>query len=205
MLRPLRVAFALAAGSALVALAARQHVGLSLRPPHRSIRPSAVLAGQLRAELDAESSSDRPRTTAELVHFALGETSARLRLDLQHRTDFTFFGTSDAGEERPANCEEYAQLFVAVFRHVARLRDIPGRATVVRSEARLFGRVLPWRAWRTHDWVRVEDGSGKVIHVDPTLDDAGLGWDVSGDLMDRERSGNASGSAGPRAGQARDR
>ncbi len=66
----------------------------------------------------------------------------------------------------------------------------PGvRVFVVHSDkAQVFGRDLPWRGWTDHDWVLIEapsvDGEGKPRRwfVDPTMHDAGFGWDVSANV-----------------------
>jgi hypothetical protein len=161
-----------------VAVAARLHAGLSLRPPHRLVPLRAVLLGAVPADLDAASFAGNVHTTESAIAVALAETRKVLWLDPRsHQSDFRF-----DGRERGAHCEEYAQLFAAALEHVARLRKLPARASVMRSEARLFGVALPWRGWRTHDWVRVQADGGRTWDVDPTLDDAGLGWDVSGDV-----------------------
>jgi hypothetical protein len=167
------VLLALAAAAGYAAL--RGHVGLVLERPHANIAPNAAIAGTLRGELDAASSDWRPRSTQDLVAFALERTRDHLVPDPDHARDLTFLN-----DVRRANAEEYAQLFTAVLRHVGELRNVPGRATIVRSGVRWFGRVPPPVAWRTHHWVQVEDGAGLTWCVSPMLDDAGLGWDVCG-------------------------
>lgn len=164
---------ALAAAAGYAAL--RGHVGLELGPPHATLAPDAAIAGTLGGELDAASSDWRPRSTQDLVAFALERTRDHLVPDPDHPTDPRFLN-----EVRRANAEEYAQLFAAVFRHVGELRHVPGRATIVRSGVRWLGRAPPPVAWRTHHWVEVEDGAGRTWCVSPMLDDAGLGGDVCG-------------------------
>lgn len=67
-------------------------------------------------------------------------------------------------------------------RRLAARRHVAARAWPVRSQARLFGARVPMRGWTDHDWVLVVARDGHRWYVDPTLDDTGLGWDVTSNV-----------------------
>src|SRR6185436_2047143 len=102
-----------------------------------------------------------------------------LHFGLGHPTRLSF-----AGDEREANCIEYAHLFARALEVTAKSARLDLDAYVIHSErARLFGQRVPMPGWQDDDWVLVVErgASGeRRFFVDPTMHDAGLAWDVSG-------------------------
>jgi hypothetical protein len=141
------------------------------------------LERRIAADLDAVN----PRTVDDALRFALDATARRLRFGLRHRTSLSFALTP---EEREGNCIEYAHMFAAVFERASARAHVDARAFVVHSDdARVAGEKLGAPGLGDHDWslvvVRTATGTRRLF-VDPTLYDAGLGWDiaasVSGDV-----------------------
>lgn len=167
--------FATAAGAAL------PHFAIDLLPPHTAKRSSAVLEEPLRKALDASLAEAKIATAEDARDFALSATDKLLHFGLGHPTSLTF-GTTD----REAHCVEYSHLYARIFDRAAAKGGIPAKAYVVHSaKAQLFGHPVPMRGWEDHDWVLIQDGSGdeaRRFYVDPTLHDAGLGWDISSNV-----------------------
>ncbi|MEO7330507.1 MAG: hypothetical protein ABI193_18170 [Minicystis sp.] len=170
--------FATAAGAAL------PHFAFELQAPHAAHRSTAVLDEGLRQALDAGIAKSEPDTVEKAVDFSLAVTDKILHFGLSHPTSKTFTITP-----REANCIEYAELFARVFDKAAAEKHLPARAFVVHSDkARFFGQKVPMKGWGDHDWVLIEDKSGddkappRRWYVDPTLHDAGLGWDISSNV-----------------------
>lgn len=149
--------------------------GFTLVPTHSRSRPVAVLSPSLSAEVARE--LDVAADADEALRAALRLTGRHLHFGLNHRRSDAF-GT----DEREAHCVEYAHLAGALLSRWSRAHGDALRVTVVRSQARLFGRRVPMRGWSDHDWVLVE-GRGRRWLVDPTFDDMGLGWDLEGNVV----------------------
>lgn len=167
--------FATAAGAAL------PHFAFELQAPHTARRSSATLDESLRRAIDAGIVKSEPDTVDKALDFSLAVTDKILHFGLSHPTSLGF-----AAVEREGNCIEYAQLLAKVFDKVAADRHLPARAFAVHSDkARLFGQKVPMKGWDDHDWVLIEDRSGddkappRRLFVDPTLHDAGFGWDIA--------------------------
>lgn len=116
-----------------------------------------------------------------MLRFALDATGRRLHFGLGHRTSLAFDET-----EREGNCIEYAHLFGTVFERAAARVHLDARAFVVHSDdARVVGGKLGLPGFGDHDWslvvVRTAAGERRLF-VDPTLYDAGLGWDIAGSV-----------------------
>jgi hypothetical protein len=176
-----RLVFALLAlvGLTIFGIAlARSRVGLI--GPHivqgSLARFDAPLDAAIRFQIEAE----KPRNVEEALRFSLKRTGYQLRFGLGHPTKFAF-----GAEERPGNCIEYANLFVRIFDLVATRGKIAAQAYVVHSSrAEVFHRVLPLPGLRDHDWVVIVDKTDKrQWFVDPTFDDAGLGWDLTTNVV----------------------
>lgn len=150
-------------------------LGFTLVPRHSRSRPVAVLSPSLSAEAARE--LDVAADADEALRAALRLTGRHLHFGLGHRRSDTF-GTV----EREAHCVEYAHLTGALLSRWSRSHGDALRVTVVRSQARLFGRRVPMRGWSDHDWVLVE-GHGRRWLVDPTFDDMGLGWSLDGHVV----------------------
>jgi hypothetical protein len=116
-------------------------------------------------------------------------TDESLFFGLDHRTTLTF-----TVGEREGNCIEYAHLFAHVFNQAAKRAGLRATASVIHSaDARVLGQKLPFRGFEDHDWVLIEDRSSstpspaagssrearRLLYVDPALNDAWLGWDIS--------------------------
>jgi hypothetical protein len=163
------------------ALAAASLVLLSFGPPHHARRSAATMAPALERRIDADLAAANPRTVDDTLRLALDATGRRLHFGLGHRTSLAFDDT-----EREANCIEYAHLFAAVFERASARVHLDARAFVVHSDdARVAGEKLAGRGLGDHDWslVVVHTGAGdRRLFVDPTLYDAGLGWDIAGSV-----------------------
>jgi hypothetical protein len=163
--------FATAAGAAL------PYVGFEFLPPHKAQRPRAELDDTLRRAVDASLEKANIASVADARDWALSVTDKLLRFGLDHPTNLSF-----TASEREAHCVEYAHLFARIFERAVAKAGLAARVWVVHSgKARLFGQKVPWKGWDDHDWVLIEDRTGgevRRLHVDPTLHDAGLGWDV---------------------------
>lgn len=165
------------AAAALLALSGSPaSLVVTLSPRHVTRATTATLSPELAASLEERIDEASLATASDVARFALGVTGAWLRFGLGHRTSVAF-----SAAKREANCVEYAQLFAAVFNRAAKRKHLAARASVIRSDARVFGMTLPSPSLRDHDWVIVEPhAAGQTrLFVDPTFDDLGLGWDIS--------------------------
>jgi len=177
----LRVALALLAilGLAVFGIVlARARVGLV--GPH-AVQPSlarldAALDAAVRYQIEAE----KPQTVEEAVKLSLKLTGNQLRFGLGHPTKFSF-----GAESRAGNCIEYSHLFVRIFDMITTKTKLAAKAYVVHSSrAEVFDRVLPLPGFRDHDWVVIVDNVDKRRwFVDPTFDDAWLGWDLTTNVV----------------------
>lgn len=163
---------------ATAAAAALPHFAFELHAPHTARRSVATLDDTLRRAVDAGLTKAPPATVEEALDYALSVTDKLLFFGLGHPTSLSFVAA-----EREANCIEYAQAFARVFDRAAAKGKLKARAYVIHSDkARVFGQKLPFRGWEDHDWVLIEDrtgpGDAERLYVDPTLHDAGLGWDI---------------------------
>lgn len=161
------------------ALATTALVLLTFGPPHHVKRTAAVFEPAALRVLDAEIDAAHLADGEAVVRYALQAAATRLHFGLQHRTRLVF------AAEREGNCIEYAHLFAAVVERArarVRLKD-DVRAWVVHSDdARVLGERLGAPGLDDHDWslVVIRSPAGeRTLYVDPTLYDAGLGWDVA--------------------------
>lgn len=158
---------------------------LTFGPPHHVKRPAASIDAAVLSTLDARIDAAHLATAADVLRFALDATAARLHFGLAHRTSLAF------GPEREGNCIEYAHLFAAVFERARARAHVDARAFVVHSDdARVLGERLGAPGLDDHDWalVVVRGAAGETkLYVDPTLYDAGLGWDIAGSVTGEVR------------------
>lgn len=181
MRKLLRIALALLAIVGLLVFCvvlARARVGLL--GPH-VVQPSlarldAALDAAVRYQIEAE----KPKTVEEALELSLKLTGNQLRFGLGHPTKYSF-----GAESRAGNCIEYAHLSSRIFDMITTRSKIAAKAYVVHSSrAEVFGRVLPLPGFRDHDWVVIVDNVDKrKWFVDPTFDDAGLGWDLATNVV----------------------
>jgi hypothetical protein len=166
---------------ATAAAAALPHFAFELQAPHAARRSAAALDPALDRAIEAGLDKSKPNTVEEARDFALSVTDKLLRFGLGHKTSLSF-----SLGEREANCIEYAELFARVFERAAAAARLPAKVYVVHSgKARLFGQKVPMRGWDDHDWVILEDrtsGEAERLFIDPTLHDAGLGWDIASNV-----------------------
>jgi hypothetical protein len=153
---------------------------LSFGPPHHVKLPAATLDRELAQAIDARVDAAQPRAAEHVLQLALDATAARLHFGLGHRTNLAF------GAEREGNCIEYAHLFATVFERARARARVEARAYVVHSDdARVLGERLGAPGLGDHDWnlvvVRTAEGA-RTLFVDPTLYDAGMGWDIRGSV-----------------------
>jgi hypothetical protein len=167
--------FATAAGAALPRFA------FQLLGPHTVRRPAAVLDKALDRAVEASLAKAPLESVESAMDFSLAASDRLLHFGLGHTQSLSF-----AAAEREGNCIEYAHLFARIFDEAAQRGKLDARAWVVHSaKAELFGRKVPLPGWGDHDWVLIQQGSGedaRRFYVDPTLHDAGLGWDISGSV-----------------------
>jgi hypothetical protein len=167
--------FATAAGAAL------PHFAFQLLPPHAAKRSTAALDKPLDRAVEASLAKAEIDSVESAMDFSLGASDKLLHFGLEHPTSLSF-----AAAEREGNCVEYAHLFARVFDKAAAHAKLDARAYVVHSgKAEVLGRKVPFRGFEDHDWVLIQQGSGEDAQrwfVDPTLHDAGLGWDVSSNV-----------------------
>jgi hypothetical protein len=167
--------FASAAGAALPRYA------FQLLAPHTAKRSTAVLEKPLERAVDATLAKAAPDTVEAAMDVSLSISDKILHFGLDHPQSLSF-----AAAEREGNCVEYAHLFARVFDKAAALGKLDARAYVVHSaKAEVFGHKLPFRGWGDHDWVIIQQGAGddaRRWYVDPTMHDAGLGWDISSNV-----------------------
>lgn len=181
MRKAARVALALLAVVGLlvfVVALARARVGLL--GPHVAQVSLARLDAPLDAAVRFQIEATKPQTVEEALKFALGMTGQQLRFGLGHPTKYAF-----GAEPRSGNCIEYAHLFVRIFDMAATRGKINAKAQVVHSSrAEVFGYALPFPGLRDHDWVVIVDKVDKrQWFVDPSFDDAGLGWDLKTNVV----------------------
>ncbi|HRI69197.1 MAG TPA: hypothetical protein PK156_33435 [Polyangium sp.] len=139
-------------------------------------RFDAPLEAAIRYQIEAE----KPQNIEDALRFSLKVTGQHLRFGLGHPTKYAF-----GAEHRSGNCIEYAHLFVRIFEMTATRGKIAAKAHVVHSSrAEVFGRALPFPGLRDHDWVVIVDKTDKrQWFVDPAFDDAGLGWDLTPNVV----------------------
>jgi len=165
------------------AAAALPRFGIELHSPHAAQRSAAKLDAQLTRAVEAGLDRASITSVEQARDFALAVTDKLLHFGVEHATRMSF-DTS----EREANCIEYAHLFARVFDMAAAHAKLPAKAYTVHSDkARVFGWKVPMRGWDEHDWALIEDrsvgtGEARRLYIDPTLHDAGLGWDVSANV-----------------------
>jgi len=147
---------------------------VSFGPPHVAKPSAARLDAALRAELGRVDVAGLA-SVDDLIAAALRETGKRLHFGMQHRTQLRF-----GAKEREAHCVEYSHLFAAILELLGRRAGLSVKAYVVRSgKARVLGQKLPFRGFADHDWVLVVQPTGtRRWFVDPSLADAGLGWNI---------------------------
>jgi hypothetical protein len=167
--------FATAAGAAL------PHFAFQLLPPHTVKRSAAVLDKPLERAVDASLAKATLDSVESAMDVALSASDKLLYFGLAHPQSLSF-----AAAEREGNCVEYAHLFARVFDKAAALGKLDARAYVVHSaKAEVLGHKLPFRGWGDHDWVLIQQGAGDEArrwYVDPTMHDAGLGWDIASNV-----------------------
>lgn len=167
--------FATAAGAAL------PHFAFELLPPHTAKRSGATLDKALERAVEASLAKANLENVEGAMDFSLAATDKLLRFGLEHQTSMSF-----AAAEREGNCIEYAHLFAKVFERAAQKSKLDARAFVVHSgKAQVLGHKLPWKGFEDHDWVLIQQGTGdeaRRFYVDPTMHDAGLGWDISANV-----------------------
>lgn len=163
------------------AAAALPRFALELHAPHAARRSTAALEKPLERALDVALAKAEIGTVEQAMDFALSATDKLLRFGLEHPTSASF-----GAVEREGNCVEYANLFARVFDKAAQKGGLSARAYAVHSaKALVFGKTVPMKGWADHDWALIQDGSGEDArrwHVDPTMHDLGLGWDVSANI-----------------------
>jgi hypothetical protein len=151
---------------------------IEFHPPHSATASAAKLDKVLSARVDAALASADITDVSGAIEAALSVTDESLFFGLDHRTTLTF-----TVGEREGNCIEYAHLFALVFNQAAKRAGLRATASVIHSaDARILGQKLPFRGFEDHDWVLIEDRSSparRLLHVDPALNDAWLGWDIS--------------------------
>ncbi len=147
---------------------------VSFGPPHVAKPSAARLDAALRAKLNGVDVSEVSNVD-DLIAAALRETGRRLHFGMRHSTRLRF-----GVEEREAHCVEYSHLFAAVVELLGGRTGLTVKAYVVRSgKARVLGQKLPFRGFGDHDWVLVvQRAGGRRWFVDPSLADAGLGWNI---------------------------
>jgi hypothetical protein len=167
--------FATAAGAAL------PHFAFQLLPPHTVKRGAAVLDKKLERAVDESLARATPDSVESAMDIALSASDRLLHFGLTHPTSLSF-----AAVEREGNCIEYAHLFARVFDKAAARAKLDARAYVVHSaKAEVLGHKVPLPGWEDHDWVLIQQGTGEDAvrwYVDPTMHDAGLGWDISANV-----------------------
>jgi hypothetical protein len=181
MRRAARIALALLAFAGLVVFVvamARARVGLL--GPHVAQVSLARLDAPLDAAVRFQLAAKKPLTIEEALQFSLEMTGRQLRFGLGHPTKYAF-----GADPRAGNCIEYSHLFVRIFEMAAAHGKIKAKAQVVHStRAEVFGYALPLPGLRDHDWVVIVDKTDKrQWFVDPTFDDAGLGWELQTNVV----------------------
>lgn len=166
---------------ATVAAAALPRFAFELHAPHTVKRSTAALDKPLERAVDTALEKTPITTVEEAMDFALSASDKLLHFGLGHPTSMSFTPAA-----REANCIEYAHLFARVFDKAAEKGGLGARAFAVHSDkARVFGRAIPMKGWDDHDWVLIQEGKGDDARrwfVDPSMHDAGLGWDISANV-----------------------
>lgn len=166
---------------ATAASAALPHFAFELLGPHVARRSTAVIDEPLKRVLDTALGTAEIASVETAMDFSLTVTDKLLHFGLEHPTSMAF-----TAAEREGNCIEYANFFARVFDKAAAKAGLKARAYAVHSaRAQVFGRILPLRGFGDHDWVLIQDGTGEDAQrwfVDPTMHDAGLGWDISANV-----------------------
>jgi hypothetical protein len=154
--------------------------GVGLVGPH-VVQPSlARLDAPLDGAIRFQIASENPHTVEEALRFSLKITGNQLRFGLGHPTNYSF-----GAEPRAGNCIEYAHLFVRIFEMTTIQDKIAAKAYVVHSSrAEVFEHVVPLPGLGDHDWVMIVDNVDKrQWFVDPTFDDAWLGWELTTNVV----------------------
>jgi hypothetical protein len=161
----------------LVGTGIAARISFALVAPHAVSPPVARLSQEKRAQLDEELDYNRPFDRDQAIDFALDYTAQSLSFSPASGRAASFdFGVG----KRKASCEEYAALFVAVFEAASKRAGSTARAWRVRSQARVFDKVIPLKGYGDHDWILVHDpADGARIYLDPTLYDLWLGSTVT--------------------------
>lgn len=166
---------------ATAAAAAVPRFAFELLAPHVVKRSTASLDKPLEKAIATALDKTTITTVEEAMDFSLSVTDKLLHFGLDHPTSMSF-----TAADREGNCIEYANLFARVFDKAAHKGGLTARAFAVHSDkAHLFGRAVPLKGFGDHDWALIQDGQGDEAQrwfVDPTMHDAGLGWDVSANV-----------------------
>jgi hypothetical protein len=166
---------------ATVAGAALPRFAFQLLAPHTARRSGAALDKALDRAVEASLAKAPLDSVEGAMDFSLAASDKLLRFGLGHPQSLSF-----AAAEREGNCVEYAHLFARIFDRAAQRGRLDARAWVVHSaRAELLGRKVPFPGWEDHDWVLIQQGTGEDArrwYVDPTMHDAGLGWDISANV-----------------------
>jgi hypothetical protein len=185
--KPIRILLAMVAILGLVVVfIALARARVSFLGPH-IVQPSlARFDSSLDAAIRYQIEAEKPQSVDDALRLALKITGNQLRFGLGHPTKFAF-----GADGRAANCIEYSHLFVKIFEMAASRHKIAAKAHVVHSSrAEVFGYMLPLPGLRDHDWVVIVDNVDKrKLFVDPTFDDAGLGWDLTTNVVGDVRAG----------------
>ncbi|MCB1139240.1 MAG: hypothetical protein KDK23_10815 [Leptospiraceae bacterium] len=152
---------------------------LTLAGPHQFTVPFARIAPELISTIEAHPNLSQVSSKDDLVAFALERSNELLKPDLNHGFSLDF------ASPRPAHCLEYSHYFGSIFNRLARRRNIPYRAFVVRSQqARFAGQSIPLPGFQNHDWVLIVPEtekapslsglSSEALYLDPMLYDVFL-------------------------------
>ena len=169
---------------ATAAAAALPHYAFELLAPHVARRSQAKLDEDFGRLIEAALDRSKPDNVDAALDFSLSATDKFLHFGLSHPTSRSFTTTP-----REGNCIEYAELFARIFERTVKVAHLDAKVYVVHSDkARAFGQKVPLPGWGDHDWVLIEDRSAgpkeevRRLHVDPTLHDMHLGWDISSNV-----------------------
>lgn len=151
--------------------------------PHTVTKTMARLSPLLDREVLDSISASQISTVTDAISFSLRQTGNLLYFGLKHTTSYAFTDLA-----REGNCIEYAHLFCRVFSAVVSKKALKASTYVVHSaNAKVAGQKLAAKGWGDHDWAIVQDntiaGKPKKYYIDPTLFDAGLGWDIESNVV----------------------
>jgi hypothetical protein len=174
----------------------------ALVPPHTLAGGAAVLSAEKRAQLDQELEFSRPFDRDQAIDFALDYTAASLWPSLSPgQASSLEFGLG----KRKGAPADYAALFVVAFEAASKRVGSTARAWPVRSDVRVFNKVIPMKSLAEHDWILVRDpADGARIYLDPMLYDAMLGSSLARNVKGGESIAVPTGDPSPpAAGDAR--